>query len=205
MKILWENPIYILATILHPSYRTSYFQKLKRQDKDFGNNGNFDIDLAIDKARSFWIDWVKENSEAQTVQYERSVRRQTNMVKEKPLAHRTIYEMNERYLGEWALNDQQRDEFEDFIRTPGHKLRDQTPLEWWRADTQQAQWPLLSHLATMIMSMPSMSAGVEQFFSGSRRTITWERSNLEAEMIESTECLKRYWIVERQRAEGNIT
>jgi polyhydroxyalkanoate synthesis regulator phasin len=204
MEVLWQNPIYILATILHPSYRTSYFQKLKKQDKDFGNKGDFNVDLAIDEARNFWQDWVKENSTAQTLQYEKRVRRQTNMVKEKPLAHRTIYEMNERYLGEWALNDQQRDEFEEFISTPGHKLKDQTPLQWWRTDTQQAQWPLLSQLAVMIMSMPSMSAGVEQFFSGSRRTISWERASLEPEMIEGTECLKRYFIAERQRTEDSI-
>ena len=37
-----------------------------------------------------------------------------------------------------------------------------------------------------------MSAEPERVFSGARRTISWERSQLSPENIEKTECLKHW-------------
>lgn len=38
-----------------------------------------------------------------------------------------------------------------------------------------------------------MSAEAERVFSGARRTVSWDRSRLSAQMVEYTECLK-HWI-----------
>jgi len=47
-------------------------------------------------------------------------------------------------------------------------------------------------MAIDILSIPAMSAEPEQVFSGARRTISWERSQLSPENIEKTECLKHW-------------
>lgn len=48
-------------------------------------------------------------------------------------------------------------------------------------------------MAIDILSIPPMSAESERVFSGARRTITWERHRLGAEVVEQSECLKS-WI-----------
>jgi predicted transport protein len=48
-------------------------------------------------------------------------------------------------------------------------------------------------MAIDILSIPSMSAESERVFSGARRTITWERHRLGADVVEQSECLKS-WI-----------
>ena len=48
-------------------------------------------------------------------------------------------------------------------------------------------------MAIDILSIPAMSDEPERVFSGARRTISWERARLGAEMVEKVECLK-YWI-----------
>ena len=48
-------------------------------------------------------------------------------------------------------------------------------------------------MALDIFSIPPMSAEAERVFSGTRRTISWERTQLGAFIVEVTECLK-HWI-----------
>ena len=45
-------------------------------------------------------------------------------------------------------------------------------------------------MAIDILSIPAMSAEPERVFSGARRTISWDRAQLSATVIETTECLK---------------
>ena len=47
-------------------------------------------------------------------------------------------------------------------------------------------------MAMDILSIPAMSDEPERIFSGARRTISWDRSQLGAEMIEQLECLKHW-------------
>ena len=47
-------------------------------------------------------------------------------------------------------------------------------------------------MAIDILSIPSMSAEVEQVFSSARRTILWEQMRLGSERIENNECLKSF-------------
>ena len=48
-------------------------------------------------------------------------------------------------------------------------------------------------MAIDILSIPAMSADPERVFSGARRTISWDRMQLGASVIEKGECLKS-WI-----------
>jgi hypothetical protein len=47
-------------------------------------------------------------------------------------------------------------------------------------------------MAIDVLSIPPMSAESERVFSGARRTISWERHRLGAEVIERTECIKSW-------------
>ena len=47
-------------------------------------------------------------------------------------------------------------------------------------------------MAINILSISLMSNEPERVFSGGRHTVSWDRAQLEAEIIEMRECLK-YW------------
>jgi hypothetical protein len=47
-------------------------------------------------------------------------------------------------------------------------------------------------MAIDILSIPPMSDEPERVFSGARRTVTWDRGQIEAETIELRECLKHW-------------
>jgi hypothetical protein len=45
-------------------------------------------------------------------------------------------------------------------------------------------------MAIDILSIPPISDELERVFSGGRRTVSWDRAQMEAETIEMRECLK---------------
>ena len=47
-------------------------------------------------------------------------------------------------------------------------------------------------MAINILSIPAISAEPERVFSGARRIVTWERSQLGFTTIEKVECLKHW-------------
>ena len=47
-------------------------------------------------------------------------------------------------------------------------------------------------MAIDILSIPPMSDELERVFSGARRTVSWDRGQMELEIMERRECLK-YW------------
>ena len=47
-------------------------------------------------------------------------------------------------------------------------------------------------MAIDILSIPAMSAEPERVFSGTRRTISWERSRLSPKTVEKVECVKHW-------------
>jgi hypothetical protein len=47
-------------------------------------------------------------------------------------------------------------------------------------------------MAINILSIPPMSDEPERVFSGGRRTVTWDRAQMEAETIKIRECLKHW-------------
>ena len=66
------------------------------------------------------------------------------------------------------------------------------PLQWWLQDAQKKRWPRLSVLAIEVLSIPAMSAEPERIFSGGRRTMSWDRSQLSIETLEMLECQKNW-------------
>ena len=47
-------------------------------------------------------------------------------------------------------------------------------------------------MAIDILSIPAMSDEPERVFSGARRTVLWDRGQMEAETLEMVECLKHW-------------
>jgi hypothetical protein len=81
------------------------------------------------------------------------------------------------------------DEFDDYVNREPTPI-DGSSLQWWCL--QKKRWPRLSLMAIDILSIPAMSAEPERIFSGGRRTISWDRAQLEAETVEKLECLKHW-------------
>jgi hAT family C-terminal dimerisation region len=65
-----------------------------------------------------------------------------------------------------------------------------SPIKWWTKDIQQKRWPRLSLFALDILSIPAMSDKPERVFSGARRTITWDKAQLNPDTIEVRELLQ---------------
>jgi hypothetical protein len=86
-----------------------------------------------------------------------------------------------------------QDEYEDYISCDPYDITPTTALSWWLQEQQRKRWPKLSQMAIDILSMPAMSDEPERVFSGARRTISWERAQLDANQVEKGECLK-HWL-----------
>ncbi|PMD51615.1 uncharacterized protein K444DRAFT_544682, partial [Hyaloscypha bicolor E] len=54
------------------------------------------------------------------------------------------------------------------------------------------RWPKLSRMAIDILLIILISDEPERVFSGARRMVSWDRGQLEAEIIEMRECLKHW-------------
>jgi hAT family C-terminal dimerisation region len=85
------------------------------------------------------------------------------------------------------------DEYEDFTEKNSPHAITTAALDWWLEEAQRTKYPRLSQMAIDILSIPAMSAEPERVFSGARRTISWERSQLGASNIMKTECLKSWY------------
>jgi hypothetical protein len=84
------------------------------------------------------------------------------------------------------------DEYIDYNSQDSFLLGAQTALEWWCQDTQTTRWPKLSRMAIDILSILPVSDKPKRVFSGCRRTIQWDRGQLEPETIKWRECLKQW-------------
>jgi hAT family C-terminal dimerisation region len=84
------------------------------------------------------------------------------------------------------------DEYEDYNSQESYNPGKKGALAWWCQDTQRQRWPRLSLMAIDILSIPSMSDEPERVFSAARRTISWDRGQIEPETIEMRECLKHW-------------
>jgi hypothetical protein len=85
---------------------------------------------------------------------------------------------------------QSQDQFDQYCaETASYKISS-SPIEWWFQDVQQKRWPRLSLFALDILSIPAMSDKPERIFSGARRTISWDKAQLNPDTIELRELLK---------------
>lgn len=86
-----------------------------------------------------------------------------------------------------------QDEYDDYCNGDPCDIGGMSALSWWLQDSKRKRWPKLSLMAIDILSIPAMSDEPERVFSGARRTISWDRSQLGPETIEKIECVK-HWV-----------
>ena len=171
--LLESSSYYLAALVLNPSRRAKYIctfwpEKLQAS--------------ALRRVKDLWIKY-RDNSRRPTTSFEILSSTDTSKQKDPNLfeqaSHSLTCETNE-------------DEYENYVNGDPTEIGKQSPLEWWFEDIRQKQWPRLSHMAIDILSMPAMSDEPERIFSGARRTISWERSQLQPSSIEYRECLKHW-------------
>jgi hypothetical protein len=85
-----------------------------------------------------------------------------------------------------------QDEYQDYISGEPYDIGKMSALMWWCQDQQKKRWPRLSYMAIDILSIPAMSDEPERVFSGARRTLSWERAQMEPKTLEMVECLKHW-------------
>ena len=84
----------------------------------------------------------------------------------------------------------EKDEFEAYLHGAPTQLTDDANLyQWWAT----AGSPRLAQMAYDLLSIPAMSAETERVFSGAKLTISPNRNRLAEDIIEATECLKRWY------------
>ncbi len=171
------TPVYAAAILLHPQKRACYIEK--RWDKDWRQP-------AIDAVRSLW----QSNYESLSTEPPPAETHQKGSVRES-----TILELLEQEMDVVDRAGEDRDDFDSFITAKPIRIACK-PLDWWCHPDQRRRFPRLSRMAIDILSIPPMSDEAERVFSGARRTISWERARLSAEMVEITECMA-HWIKHR--------
>ncbi len=174
-----DSPLYAAALILHPSRRTKYINTFwKREWRK----------PALKKVKDLWI-WYRERTplphiitspEGRSRQDQQDLDAYDRIIKDRKKIARPL------------TRPTSEDEFEDYCSGESCDIGNTSALEWWCQDQQRKRWPRLSYMAIDILSIPGMSDEPERVFSGSRRTISWDRAQLEAKTIEELECSKHW-------------
>ena len=164
-----ESPVYAAALILHPSRRKAHI--LKNWPRSWHRT-------VFSSVKKLWEDSYKGLLNDNP----------TSLFESEPIPDE--YELLARELDVVGANSD-IDEYETFTTQVPISI-DCSPLIWWLRDEQQSHYPNLSKMAIDILSIPAMSADPERVFSGARRTISWDRMQLGASVIERGECLKSW-------------
>jgi hypothetical protein len=90
------------------------------------------------------------------------------------------------------LRPSNRDEYQDYINQLLYDIGEMIALQWWGLELQRMHYPRLSLMLFDILSVLAMSDELERVFSGARRTITWDKAQIEPNTIEMRECLKHW-------------
>jgi hypothetical protein len=149
----------------------------------------------LNQTKQIWIDWLTQHhqqQESEEALYEgqnQKHRRQTTQLLTQIQA-RTVDGISERIFGNWTVQEPV-DEYDSYLQEPPRKEQENC-LAWWSDPVRQDRWPLLSVFAISVLAIPPMSDEAERVFSGARRTISWERSRLEPDIIEATECYHHF-------------
>ena len=159
--------------VLHPSYRTTYIHSnwKKKWHK-----------TAFKQVKDLWHSYRDTNDG--TISYHALDEEENNDL--------DAFDRISRNLQNCARPTSQ-DEYEDYISGDPYDITPRTALSWWLQERRRKRWPKLSRMAIDILSMPAMSDEPERVFSRARRTISWERAQLDANQIEKGECLK-HWV-----------
>jgi hypothetical protein len=164
---LSQTPYYAAARILHPEHRTDWIQ---------------DPSLMF-RVQKLWETFRRDN--IPSLSYDRTLDPKRNEAPCLDSFDKILQNLKQR-----TSRPQSQDEFENYCHEPPSYDIKMPALQWWLQDTQQKRWPQLSSWAIRILSIPSMSDKPERIFSGSRRTVSWEKTAMTATTLEQLECTR---------------
>jgi hypothetical protein len=170
------SPLYAAALILNPAYRTRYIEQ--QWPKKY-------VRPTLAAVKKLWEAYRDELIEQPPLVPAFSYG--------DPKAPGELDEFDQIVLGLRSVaRPASGDEYTDYNSQDSFLLGSQGALEWWCQDAQTTRWPKLSRMAINILSIPPMSDEPERVFSGARRTISWDRGQIEPATIEMRECLKHW-------------
>ena len=173
---------YKAARILSPTVRTTF---LKDKDGQLTAEGA----ACLWKIKKLWTQFSRKSFNESTPLYDtqndqKSSRPSVRSKKDLSPFQQILQKHHENQ------RPQSQDEFDNYCsETPSYEVT-MSPIKWWTQDVQQKRWPRLSLFALDILSIPAMSDKPERVFSGTRRTITWDKAKLNPDTIEVKELLQ---------------
>jgi len=177
-----SSPLYGCAMLLNPFQRTRHLEVMTKSRKN----------IILAGVRKTWKEYMESH---------KHLHRPSNISHEyiSSLAETCLeqdlddYEKMRRRVEIRVMPVRSEDELEVFLKEkPYNSIHQQSALQWWFQESNRTRYPILSHLAIEILSIPAMSDEPERVFSGGRRTISWERMSIGATNVERTECLKSW-------------
>jgi hypothetical protein len=97
--------------------------------------------------------------------------------------------------------EEEQDPLDEWIKArPFHlDLEDSLPLFWMRMAKQKSTYRL-AQMGLDMAAIPAMSSDCERVFSQGKLLITGQRNRLKADLIEATQCLRMWMIMDRKKA-----
>jgi len=158
-----DSPYYAAAILLHPSKRLEGLRTMWKSYTGAATKG-------VARVKAMW-------------QVYKETRTPLKPTPAAPTKEPSLWERYGRKMN--VVPD--KDDFLAFINTKPTKIGDdKTPLQWWAS--MRDTWLALSALAIDVLTPFSQSAVSEGTFSGTRRTIPWERATIGGGLVEQTEC-----------------
>jgi hAT family protein len=171
------SALYAAALILHPGCRTRYIEV---------NWPKKWVKSTLEKVRKLWEDYRETTplpTSSISILYDKRLHKPREL---------NMFDQIAQSLKQVSRPASQ-DEYEDYNSGELVELSTEaSALAWWCHDIRRQRYPRLSYMAIDILSIPAMSDEPERVFSGARRTISWERGQLNPETVEITECLKHW-------------
>ena len=101
-------------------------------------------------------------------------------------------------------DEEDDDELSVWLKERPFRLTGETLPQFWFRKRRQKSTARLAQIGLDMASIPAMSSDCERVFSQGKLLITGQRNRLRADIIEATQCLRMWLILERKR-EGTWT
>jgi hypothetical protein len=96
-------------------------------------------------------------------------------------------------------DEEDDDELSVWLKERPFRLTGETLPQFWLRKRRQKSTARLAQMGLDMASIPAMSSDCERVFSQGKLLITGQRNRLRADIIEATQCLRIWLILDRKR------
>ncbi|KAG4070300.1 hypothetical protein HA402_014400 [Bradysia odoriphaga] len=171
-SIIYSSKLPFIATFLHPALKLNYFKEHKYPN------------TKIREIKNMITDYFAENYESEVIQSneETSPEDQRTADEDELFAH--MYKRSK--------PDKVSSEIQKYLSLPLSNAS-MKPLEYWRSESVQHEFPKLSKMARDVLPVQSSSVAVERDFSKGAHVVTPTRCSLTSETIRASMFLKSWF------------